>query len=242
MYLFSSILGVFVFDDKCSIVDKVLYASSGDYKNKEKYMLEMQERHRNAQVPDRKALAKILLHFKDNGYFKDFYAKNLELTKLDLKNSVGTDTLIIQAINSIEDIDKVINVLSKRLREWYELHNPEYSMATRNSENFVVEISEKGKKELLGPLKIKVEDSFGADLAQEDLEPIKSLAHQLYGLHQLKKNLIEYISTSMDDFCPNLKAVCDPILAAKLIEHSGSLKRLSQMPSSTIQILGAEQA
>jgi nucleolar protein 56 len=46
----------------------------------------------------------------------------------------------------------------------------------------------------------------------------------------------------MDELCPNIKAVCGTLLAAKLIEHAGSLKRLSEMPASTIQILGAEKA
>ena len=46
----------------------------------------------------------------------------------------------------------------------------------------------------------------------------------------------------MDGFCPNIKAVCDVMIAAKLMEHAGSLKRLSEMPASTIQILGAEKA
>jgi nucleolar protein 56 len=46
----------------------------------------------------------------------------------------------------------------------------------------------------------------------------------------------------MDKFCPNIKAVCDVMVAASLIEHAGSLKRLSILPSSTIQILGAEKA
>ena len=31
-------------------------------------------------------------------------------------------------------------------------------------------------------------------------------------------------------------------MAAKLIEHTGSLKRLAEMPASTLQVLGAEKA
>ena len=46
----------------------------------------------------------------------------------------------------------------------------------------------------------------------------------------------------MDGLCPNTKAICGAYLGAKLIEHAGSFKRLSEMPASTIQILGAEKA
>ena len=44
---------------------------------------------------------------------KDSTAKNLKVTKLDVKNSVKDDTLIMQAINSIDELDRSINSLSK---------------------------------------------------------------------------------------------------------------------------------
>ena len=91
-------------------------------------------------------------------------------------------------------------------------------------------------------INIEKKDSIGAELSQEDIEPIKSLAHQTYDLYQLRKNHLNYISALMDGYCPNIKSVCDVMVAAILIEHAGSLKRLSILPSSTIQILGAEKA
>ena len=54
--------------------------------------------------------------------------------------------------------------------------------------------------------------------------------------------MFDYISSLMDGLCPNIKTVCGPLVAARLLEHAGSLKRLSELPSSTIQILGAETA
>ena len=44
------------------------------------------------------------------------------------------------------------------------------------------------------------------------------------------------------DICPNISKVAGPEIAAKLVSHVGSLKRLSVLPSSTIQVLGAENA
>jgi nucleolar protein 56 len=41
---------------------------------------------------------------------------------------------------------------------------------------------------------------------------------------------------------PNLAFIAGPVLGAKLIEKAGSLKRLGMIPSSTIQVLGAEKA
>lgn len=242
MYLFSNILGVFVFDENISIIDQIMFNGLEDFKNKDNFIEKIKSRHKNLEEPKEETLKKVLRYFKNNKYFDDFYKKNLQLTKLSIKNSVTDDVLIIQAIKSIEEIDKAISLLVKRLREWYGLYNPEFSMSVENNEKFVFEILDKEKTELLKKLDLSNEDSIGAELKQEDIEPIKSLAHQIHNLCKLRKRQDDYISALMDGLCPNTKAVCGGILGAKLIEHAGSLKKLSKMPASTIQILGAESA
>lgn len=242
MHLFTNIIGAFVFDDKFSVIDKILFNDIGEYNNKEKFIDKLKNKHHNLKEPDENSEKKILAYFKNPEFFSSFYNKNIELTKVGLKNSVTSDSLLIKSINSIDEINKVINILAKVLREWYQLHNPEFSMATHEHEKFVEEILNNEKSELLQKLNIDPKDSIGADLSQENLEPIRSLAHQLYGLIKLREAQVEYSSLLMDELCPNLKAVCGIIVGAKLIEHAGSLKRLSEMPASTIQVLGAETA
>ena len=242
MYLFSNILGIFVFSEKFEVVDKLLFNNLEDYSNKEHFINKIRNKHQNLKEPDERSLTKILLYFKKNEFFSDFYNKNLQLTKSGVKNSVTEDTLIIQSIKLIEELDKVINLLVKRLREWYGLYNPEFSIATESHERFVEETLENEKAELLKKIQVKLEDSIGADFEQDDLEPIRSFTNQIHNLYQLRKAQIDYISILMDELCPNTKAVCGVLVGAKLIEHAGSLKRLSEMPASTIQILGAEKA
>lgn len=242
MYLFSNILGVFVFDEEFNLADKIHFNSVEDYRNKNKFIDEIKNRHENLKEPDEETLKSILHYFKNTGFSGDFYNKNLQLTKCDVRNSVGSDTLLIHAVKSHGELDKAINPLAKRLREWYELYNPEFSRAMKEHENFVEEVLNKEKSELLKGLNISPSDSFGADLGQEDLEPVRGLAHQIYSLHQLRKSLEDYIAGLMDMLCPNTKAVCGAMTGARLVEHAGSLKRLSEMPASTIQVLGAENA
>ncbi len=242
MYLFSNILGVFVFDEQFNVVDEILFKNLEDYKNKEKFIVKIQSKHENIKELDDYALKRILSYFKNKNFFQEFHRLNIELTKSDIKNSVTSDILIAQSINLVDELDKAINLLVKRLREWYELYNPEFSRAIENHEKFVEGIIDKEKNELLKELKINLNGSIGADFKQEDLEPIKSLAHQIYDLYQLRKSQEAYISILMDELCPNIKTVGGVIVGAKLIEHAGSLKRLSELPASTIQILGAEKA
>ena len=242
MYIFSNILGVFVFDGKFSLVDEILFNDSADYQNKEESIQKLKNKHKSAKEADKEALKNILNYFKNKKFYSDFYGKNLKLTRLEVKNSVNEDVLIIQSIKSIDELDKAINLLAKRLREWYDLYNPEFSRSVESHETFVEEILEKEKDELLKKINVIQGDSFGADLGQENLEPIRHLTQQIYDMYQLRKSHLDYISKLMDEYCRNIKSICDAMIAAKLIEHAGSLKRLSEMPASTIQILGAEKA
>ncbi len=242
MYLFSNVLGVFVFDESFKVIDKLMFKDLQDYQNKNEFIESVKAKHNNLKEPDEKSLSSILLYFKTGEFLQDFKAKNTQLTKRLVKDSVKDDILLIQSLKTIEETGKAINLLAKRLRDWYDLYNPEFSRSVESHETFVNEILENEKKDLLKKMNISGEDSIGADLEQENLEPLKSLAQQVFGLFQLRKLQLDYISNLMDSLCPNIKTVCEVMIGAKLIEHAGSLKRLSEMPSSTIQILGAEKA
>ena len=49
---------------------------------------------------------------------------NLELTKTELRKE-KRDQLIIRVMSVVEELEKELNVLSEKLREWYGLHFPE---------------------------------------------------------------------------------------------------------------------
>lgn len=160
--------------------------------------------------------------------------------RTQLRNSVSDDLLIIQTISNMEDLDKASNLLSRRLREWYELYNPETSNAITDHEHFVTSILSKSKKELLK--EISVTDTMGADLSQTDVDAIMNLAKEISMLFNLKHAEEVYLESLMDRVCPNVKIVAGLTIGAKLISLAGSLVRLSQFPASTIQLLGAEKA
>lgn len=172
----------------------------------------------------------------------EFHGVNLLRTKVGVRGSVNDDLLIIQTINSIDETNKVINLLSKRLREWYELYNPEFSKSLDSHEVFVNLILVKGKDELLAEVGLKNEESMGADLKDVDLAAITSLAEEVKLLFKLKERQEKYLESVMVLYCPNLTAIAGHLIAAKLLEHAGSLEKLAGYPSSTVQLLGAEKA
>lgn len=168
------------------------------------------------------------------GRFEQLRQKNILETKQKLKEAVHFDDIVIQLICLINDSKKVSNILVKRLRELYELYNPEFSRKITDQEVFVRLIHENNDR--------KEKGSMGADLDKKDLDAMKRLADELNLINDITKQHEDYLRELMETHCPNINAVAGYLIGAKLIELAGGLKALVMFPSSTVQILGAEKA
>lgn len=182
---------------------------------------------------------------KDQIEFNQLLAKvNIELTKVKIKKAVGKDNLMIQANGAMEELDKAINILVERLREWYTLHFPEMDRIISDHERFAEIVKEFGLREKITEKKLTPfkEKSMGADLAEEDIKAMQELASEIINLYQLRKNIESYTDKTLKEIAPNMKEIAGTALTAKLIAKAGGLDKLARMPSSTIQLIGAEKA
>ena len=170
--------------------------------------------------------------------------------------SSNPDLHIIQGINTLDEVDKIINAISSRLREWYGLHFPELD----NLIDSIIGYSQivlSGKREKLNEkifseagfpeskvemLSLVKEKSRGGDISKENLMIVQTLAKQIIELHDMRKKLEDHIETQMNEIAPNISAILGPSVGARILARAGSLKRLATMPASTIQVLGAEKA
>ena len=205
VYLFTNVIGSFVLDDKLKIVKSHLFKNLEEYNNREK----------TKELPPEK-LAQVLAIFKDKKYFSEFRKKNLQLTKQAITSSVNEDQLIIQTIANIGELDKVTNLLTKRLREWYSLYLPELSKRISNNDTFVELIISKSKTELMKELKLT--QSMGASLAKTDLDEMTNLAQEIHRLSNLRERHETYLEKVMKKYCPNLVALAGVTIGAQLIE------------------------
>ena len=170
--------------------------------------------------------------------------RNLAIYRIK-KASASEDKHLIQAINSIDEIDESISKLIERIREWYALYFPEMDII-KNNETYVKLISQNKTKEAIVKAK---PDAFpteiidiGEDIDSNDLEIMNNYANSIYELQKSRKNIEEYIDKKMEAIAPNLRLLVGSTIGAKLISHAGGLKRLAMYPSSTVQIMGAEKA
>ncbi|MDE1830286.1 MAG: ribonucleotide-diphosphate reductase subunit beta [Thaumarchaeota archaeon] len=188
------------------------------------------------------------------GKLRDF-AMQLSSSKVT-EISESPDLHIIQAINALDETDKIINLLSSRLREWYGLHFPEldnlidtisgYSkiVLSGRRENLNQKVySDAGfPEEKVEMLSLLQEKSRGGQISNENLAIVQSLAKQILALFELRAMLEKHIESQMTAIAPNLSGILGTSVGARILGRAGSLRRLATMPASTIQVLGAEKA
>ncbi|UCE80251.1 MAG: ribosomal biogenesis protein [Methanobacteriota archaeon] len=177
-----------------------------------------------------------------HGFTLDIYREaTIDLARRMAKSEVGPDVYLGHAVRAHDDLVFTNNMLSERLHEWYSLHFPELEEVL-SSEAYVSAIIERGHREdILASFEARM-DSIGADIDDEDLASIQTLATVLKESMAAKKTVESYINSRMKVIAPNVTALVGPVIGARLTMQAGSLVRLASLPSGTIQLLGAEKA
>jgi nucleolar protein 58 len=166
------------------------------------------------------------------------------------------DVMVIQAIGLLDDLDKELNIYAMRVKEWYGWHFPEMAKVVVDNLQYARVILKVGVREnaatadftdlLDDDVAAQVRDaaihSMGVGLTTEDITNIKLLCEEVIATSQYRAQLFEYLRNRMSAIAPNLTAMVGELVGARLISHAGSLMNLAKMPSSTVQILGAEKA
>ncbi|KAG0652673.1 Nucleolar 58 [Hyphodiscus hymeniophilus] len=166
------------------------------------------------------------------------------------------DTMIVQAISLLDDLDKELNTYAMRVKEWYGWHFPEMGRIVNDNLAYARVILKVGMRsntsntdlsdilpeEIETAIKAAAEVSMGTEITEEDLDNIQLLAEQVVGFTEYRQQLSSYLTTRMQAIAPNLTELVGDLVGARLIAHAGSLMSLAKSPASTIQILGAEKA
>ncbi|KAL0949048.1 hypothetical protein HGRIS_009141 [Hohenbuehelia grisea] len=179
------------------------------------------------------------------------------LSRFKLKFSPDkVDTMIVQAIALLDDLDKEINIYAMRVKEWYGWHFPEMAKIIVDNLAYAKVIRLMGfrtnaattdfatvlPEDLEAVLKAAAEISMGTEISESDIAHIFSLCDQVISITTYRAQLAEYLRNRMNAIAPNLTALVGDLVGARLISHAGSLLSLAKHPASTVQILGAEKA
>ena len=196
---------------------------------------------------------------KEGAELRDWTHKvSVELTKMRVRKAgEKRDLVVAQAIQTIDDVDKTVNLFMGRIREWYGLHFPELDRLVEKHETYARLVVDLGRRDKFTVENLEKEDlpknkaeqiamvaekSMGADLEDVDLPQIQTLCKNALQLYDMRQKLEGYMDSTMDEVAPNIKVLVGALLGARLIALTGGLINLAKMPASTVQVLGAEKA
>lgn len=200
---------------------------------------------------------------------KDVYNAMALRISHKLIHGVQSDVQVVSTLNTIEEMDKSINNRVMRIREWYSLHFPELNTVSDNF-TYLKYIMEVGNRKDFLNINLIINDidgindgninepimtndipenvrtmaanSMGVEITAHDVGKIKNNAQDILKDMKYRTSLLSYLKNKCQESFPSLFCLIGEVLMAKLIKKVGSISKLASMPSSTIQILGAEKA
>jgi nucleolar protein 56 len=182
----------------------------------------------------------------DEEYDALFHAVYTELAIRQVAASRSNDTILVQSIEALDDLDRITNVLSERLKEMYDLNFPEIGLKGEKLVYFVSKHGTRNDFKQCGlddkNINTIAKSSTGMELPEAFANSIKDMASNIAGLYADKDQISKFIETHMESNYSNLSDTAGVHIGARLISIAGGVQKLANMPSSTIQVLGAEKA
>lgn len=182
----------------------------------------------------------------------------ITLSEIKLREvSAKPDLHVIEAIQALDEVDKTLNILAARVKEWYGLHFPELSSLIDDPLTYSKFVSKFGERKNIREeelakfgfsikkaeaVSISAEKSKGGDLREEDLRRILAIAEEVIKMDSLRDKLSGYVERNMRTIAPNITSIVGATIGARLMAKAGGLEKLAMLPASTIQVLGAEKA
>ena len=129
------------------------------------------------------------------------------------------DRQVIHAVRAMDDTERMANELAERVAEWAGSRYDESGTGIEYCRALADE-----------------------DTANPTDERVRSLAARAVALDDERAALESFVERVVSTVAPNLAALAGPTLAARLLSLSGGLASLAKTSSSTVQLLGAEEA
>ncbi len=165
-----------------------------------------------------------------------------ELTRQKIKSSFSRDQIIVQTVKYAEELDFVINKIFERIFEWFGLYYPEASLKAESVDKFHKTVRNSLDKKTIAKALGISDYTMGGEFYPKDVKALEQSIKAFDSLINERDSVKAYIEKLVLEIAPNASNIATPLLAAKLISEANGLKHLAGMPSSTIQIMGAEKA
>ncbi|AGN02091.1 nucleolar protein-like protein [Salinarchaeum sp. Harcht-Bsk1] len=162
----------------------------------------------------------------EDAYYDLLHETTVAATRSAVAEAEGADDQqLAHLVRAMDDCNRIANELAERVAEWAGARLGESGSGV----GFARRIANRDPGT----------GDAGADAGEKRLI---GLAQRCADLDDEAEALRAEIERSAPQVAPNLSALAGPVLAARLISLAGGLEDLAKSPSSTVQVLGAEDA
>jgi nucleolar protein 56 len=171
-----------------------------------------------------------------------FFKEAQEKIKEELNT---TDQKIILYSLISEKLPKNVNELFEQIRIITDLKYPTLDQYLTIEEycNFLLDNSlEKLNTDKKKEIEKIISGEISITFDQNEQKLVNNFSKNILDLIVLKNDLDLEISNLLKENYPNFYLIATSKIAAKMLQISGSIKRLAKMPASTIQLLGSEKS
>jgi nucleolar protein 56 len=133
-----------------------------------------------------------------------------------------------EAVRAAADLDRVRNLLGERLGTWVSRDRPDIDPGDHDH-----------------AARAAMTPAPASTLSPQDpslTEARRALAELFRSVEVTRHALTKAIEATAPQRAPNVASLLGPELTARMIAQAGGLERLARLPSSTVQVLGAERA
>ncbi|KAJ3091894.1 U4/U6-U5 snRNP complex subunit prp31 [Quaeritorhiza haematococci] len=162
--------------------------------------------------------------------------------------------VIVQANNTMVDIDSEILIVHKFVRDHYSPKFPELESLILNPLDYARAVKAIGNEMDLTRVDLKATCGLpqatvmivtvtatrtnGRPLTDQELAIVIEACNMAVELEALRKKFMEYVESRMNFIAPNLSVIVGSATAAKLMGLAGGLTALSKIPACNLQVLG----
>jgi nucleolar protein 56 len=160
-----------------------------------------------------------------------------------VREALPPDQPVMLYLRAMDHLEREASRGLELLRYWHSFHFPELAALVDERTFLDLLMLSANREDILAERPdLDPGTEPGRPLAPGEGQGMSNLAANIVQCRRTEEAMRTLLEEAIRATAPNVAVVAGPIVGARLVNLAGSLERLSRMPSSTIQLLGAERA